>query len=168
MMRVGPVWWSCWGTHLYYAPIQLPCHPTVKLNPYHRRTTPRYRDPVQKNKLKLFLLLFFETITLTQTFLDKWLGVAWAVFSFSPSAFKLERECRWTPQLNWSIPSSSWDSNSYSRKSKSLNTPNCWSVVTESSNLESPDRSCCVDTSSIDDAMLDCLSNSSELWLKIT
>lgn len=121
-----------------------------------------------QSRLELMRLFVNDQLITIHTFLDEWLGVAWVVFSFSPSAFKLESECRWTPQLNWSIPSSSWDSSSYSRKSKSLKTPNCWSVVTESSNLESPDRSCWVETSSIDDAMLDCRSSNSELWLKIT
>lgn len=81
--------------------------------------------------------------------------------SLSPSDSGRRR----TPQLKLSVDSPSIDSLSYSKKSKSLNTPKSgW----PSSRFDPPLRSCCApDVSSVLDAD-DWRSNKSEDWLKMT
>ena len=75
-----------------------------------------------------------------------------------------------TPQLKLSTLSPSSDSSSYSRKSKSLMyIPNLCSVSVVSCLLCSVDTSLPgPETHSVEEAMEDCRSSSSEAWLKIT
>ena len=75
-----------------------------------------------------------------------------------------------TPQLKLSTLSPSSDSSSYSRKSKSLMyIPNLCSVSVVSCLLCSVDTSLPgPETHSVEDAMEDWRSSSSEAWLKIT
>ena len=80
-----------------------PCRPAETPIPFHRRKTLLSRDSVVWKSTNHHL---FQVRALRKnTFRDD-VGVAAVTLSFSPSAFRLESEWRWTPQLNWSIPSS--------------------------------------------------------------
>ena len=117
---------------------------------------------------------------LPSQFLQSALRQGWSSLAFAPVWFK----CQWqnphlnsspfqitlTPQLKLSTDSPSSDSSSYSRKSKSrMYIPNLCSVSVVSCLLCSVDTSLPgPETHSVEEAIEDCRSSSSEAWLKIT